>query len=117
MDLRQVADDLLREIVMQLVAGPGEPANERPRLRRRSLAEGGLDECEGSGPAFRPLRELSEDVGLQRSTIGLAEELLELAVREPKLGDPEVGDLAQGTELGHRDRGLASTREHDRQSL
>src|SRR5436190_8085713 len=104
MDLRQVADDLFREIVMELVAGPGEPANERPRLGRRSLAEGGLNEGEGSGPAFRPLRELGEDVGLERSTIGFAEELLELAVREPKLRNPEVGDLAEGTELGHRDR-------------
>ena len=44
MDGRQVADHLLSQVVVELVAGAGQASDERSRFRRRSLPEGCLDQ-------------------------------------------------------------------------
>ena len=54
--VRQVADDLLGEVVVQLLVGAAQAADELPDLGRRSVAKGGLDELERRGPALRSAR-------------------------------------------------------------
>ena len=72
--LRQVADDLLREVVVELLVGAAQAPDEPPDLGRRPVAEGGLDELERRRPAFGPCDDVGEDVGLERSPVGLGEE-------------------------------------------
>ena len=117
MDLRQVAHDLLRQVVVQLVASAGQATDERSSLRRRSLSQGCLDEGQRRRPSLGSPGKLGQDVGFERPPVCLAEQLLELTVREPKVADPELGELADGPQLRDGHRRLPSAGEDDREPI
>ena len=71
----QVADDLLGQVVVQLVVGTGQTADERTDLAGRPIAEGRMDELERCGPALGARGDIGEDVRLERPAVGLAEQL------------------------------------------
>ena len=115
--LGQVADDLLGEVVVQLLIGAAQAADELPDLRRRSVAEGGLDELERRGPAFGPRGDVGDDVRLEVAAVRLGEQPGGLGRVEAQVVRADLGDLAGGAQAGQRDRRRAAAGEHDRQAL
>ena len=80
--------------------GAGHARDERPDLARRPITERGIDHLEGRRPAFRPVRQVGEDVGFERPLVGVAEEPLGLVEVEPQVSRRELGDLAEGPKPG-----------------
>ena len=85
---REVADDLLREVVVELLVGAGQAPDESAHLGRRPVAERRLDELERRRPALvwavsRPGRRA------RVAPVRLGEEARGLGSVEPQVVGPD----------------------------
>ena len=90
----EIADDLLGEVVVQLVVGAVQPADEPPDLGRGAIAQGRLDELERCDPALGPRGEVVRGRRLEPPPVRLGEELRGLRRVEAQIVGAELGHLA-----------------------
>ena len=112
-----IADDFFREIVVQLVIGAAQAADELADLRRRSVSERGMDELERCGPSFGPRGNIGDDIRLQVAPVRLVEQLGGLDGVEAQVVGPDLRDLTRRAQPGQRDRRRPAAGEYDRQAL
>ena len=92
--LRELADDLLGEIVVEIRCRPGQRSNERARFDRRALADGRTDEMKRGRPALGSAGEIGQDVALERVPVRLAKQLTRLGFGESQVHRAHLGELA-----------------------
>src|SRR6266550_2881340 len=92
---RQVPDDLLGQVLVEVSLGAAQRRDERPYLRGVPIVESGADELQRRGPTFGAPAELREDGWLEPHLVRLAEEALGLRRVEAKIIGPELRDLTE----------------------
>ena len=113
----ELADDLFREVLVQMSLGAAQRRDERADLAGIAVMEGGANELQRGGPALGSATELREQRRFEPHVVRLAEEPLGLARVEPKVVGAKLGHLAKRPQPGEPDRWLASAREYERHSL
>ncbi len=103
-----------QEVEQVAVLGGGDGMDELPPLlRRRSLAQGDLDELQGRGPALGASLELRDLGGLQWIVVDVAEQLADLRLGEAQRIGPELGVAAVRLEAGELEARLDERGEHE----
>ena len=114
---RQVPDDLLGEVFVEVPLCAAQRRDECPHLGGVPIVQGSADELQRGGPALGAPAELRQDGWLEPHLVRLAEEALCLCDVEAQIVRPELGDLTQRPKPGEPDRGFSTAGKDERHSL